>query len=90
MTIQDICTPGYSKKVRTVPAGLKRQVYARYGICTSAANELVHGGRRYHLDCRNLPATHYPGSQLPGQLESSDLPNLAGSGGPMRLLRRIL
>lgn len=32
VTIQDICTPGYSKKVRAVTAKLKRQAYAQYGI----------------------------------------------------------
>jgi hypothetical protein len=32
VTIQDICTPGYSKKVRAVTAKLKRQAYAEYGI----------------------------------------------------------
>lgn len=32
VTIQDICTPGYSKKVRAVTAKLKRHAYAEYGI----------------------------------------------------------
>ena len=32
VTLQDICTPGYSKKVRAVTAKLKRQAYAEYGI----------------------------------------------------------
>jgi hypothetical protein len=32
VTIQDIRTPGYSKKVRTVTARLKRQAYAECGI----------------------------------------------------------
>ena len=32
VTPQDICVPGYSRKVRNVPAGVKRQVYAEYGI----------------------------------------------------------
>jgi hypothetical protein len=32
VTIQDICTPGYSKKVRAVPGKFKRQAYAQYGI----------------------------------------------------------
>lgn len=30
--VQDICTPGYSKKVRNVPAPVKRDVYASYAI----------------------------------------------------------
>ena len=32
VTVQDIFTPGYSKKVRAVTAKLKRQAYAQYGI----------------------------------------------------------
>ena len=32
VTTQDVCVPGYAKKVRAVPAWLKRQAYADYGI----------------------------------------------------------
>ena len=32
VTRDDICVPGYTKKVRNVPADVKRQVYAEYGI----------------------------------------------------------
>src|SRR6516165_5369531 len=32
VTAQDVCVPGYAKKVREVPAWLKRQAYAEYGI----------------------------------------------------------
>jgi hypothetical protein len=32
VTAQDVCIPGYPKKVRAVPAWLKRQAYAEYGI----------------------------------------------------------
>ena len=32
VTAQDVCVPGYVKKVRAVPAWLKRQAYAEYGI----------------------------------------------------------
>jgi hypothetical protein len=32
VTAQDVCVPGYAKKVRAVPAWLKRQVYAEYKI----------------------------------------------------------
>src|SRR6201987_5964246 len=32
VTAQDMCVPGYAKKVRAVPAWLKRQAYAEYGI----------------------------------------------------------
>ncbi|HXR78393.1 MAG TPA: HNH endonuclease [Bryobacteraceae bacterium] len=28
----DVCTPGYTKKVRSVPASLKRRVFAEYGV----------------------------------------------------------
>jgi hypothetical protein len=37
VTIQDICVPGYSKKVRAVPQSLRKQAYAQYGI--TSANE---------------------------------------------------
>lgn len=30
VTKEDVCTPGYSKKVRDVPSSVKRQVYAEY------------------------------------------------------------
>ena len=32
VTAADICVPGYSRKVRSVPAAVKRQAYANYGI----------------------------------------------------------
>ena len=32
VSAQDVCVPGYAKKVRAVPAWLKRQAYAEYGI----------------------------------------------------------
>ena len=32
VTAQDICTHGYARKVRDVPAEMKRQVYREYGI----------------------------------------------------------
>jgi hypothetical protein len=30
VTNEDVCTPGYTKKVRNVPASIKRQVYTHY------------------------------------------------------------
>lgn len=36
---QDFCVAGYSKKVRNVPAAVKRQVYAQYGITHHANGE---------------------------------------------------
>ena len=35
----DICVSGYTKKVRNVPADLKRQVYAEYGIASHQPGE---------------------------------------------------
>jgi hypothetical protein len=32
VSAEDVCVPGYAKKVRAVPAWLKRQAYAEYGI----------------------------------------------------------
>lgn len=32
VTVEDICTSGYSRKVRDVPAEVKRAVYRQYGI----------------------------------------------------------
>jgi hypothetical protein len=37
VTLRDICTPGYSKKVRAVPRSLRKQAYAQYAI--TSANE---------------------------------------------------
>jgi hypothetical protein len=39
VTTDDICTPGYTKKVRNVPAAVKRQVYAEYGITSHKPGE---------------------------------------------------
>ena len=39
VTKDDVCTPGYSKKVRNVTAEEKRQVYAEYGIVSHAPGE---------------------------------------------------
>jgi hypothetical protein len=33
---RDICVPGYTKKVRNVPAAVRMQVYAEYGIANHA------------------------------------------------------
>jgi len=43
VTLDDICTPGYSKKVRDVPEPVKRDVYESYGI-------LSHQPREYEVD----------------------------------------
>jgi hypothetical protein len=39
VTMQDLCTPGYTKLVRDVPAAVKRQVYAEYGITSHKRGE---------------------------------------------------
>src|SRR5262249_31188627 len=39
VTKNDICVPGYSKKVRDVPESVKRQVYASYGIMSHRPHE---------------------------------------------------
>jgi hypothetical protein len=43
ITREDICTPGYSSKVRNVPAAVKKQAYAEYGITS-------HKPREYEVD----------------------------------------
>src|ERR1700737_4765641 len=43
VTAQDVCTPGYARKVRNVPADMKRQVYREYGITS-------HGPGDYEVD----------------------------------------
>ena len=32
VTVQDLCVSGYTKKVRNVPAEMKREVYEEYGV----------------------------------------------------------
>ena len=39
VTKEDICTPGYSKKVRDVPMEVRRQVYAEYRIASHEPGE---------------------------------------------------
>ncbi len=39
VTRDDICVPGYTKKVRNVPVDVKRQVYAEYGIASHKPGE---------------------------------------------------
>ncbi|MBV9850738.1 MAG: hypothetical protein JO250_13780 [Armatimonadetes bacterium] len=39
VTVQDICVPGYTQKVRNVPQEVKRQVYAEYGITSHRPGE---------------------------------------------------
>ena len=39
VTAQDVCVPGYSKRVRNVPSSVKRQAYAEYGIASHEPGE---------------------------------------------------
>jgi hypothetical protein len=39
VTAEDICAPRYARKVRDVPAEVKRQVYASYGIASHVPGE---------------------------------------------------
>ena len=41
--MQDLCVPGYTKKVRNVPAEMKREVYEEYGVT-------LHGSGDYEVD----------------------------------------
>jgi hypothetical protein len=41
VTAADICVPGYSKRVRNVPAEIKREAYASYGILSHEPGEYV-------------------------------------------------
>src|ERR1700737_2251511 len=43
VTAQDVCTPGYARKVRNVPVEMKRAVYREYGITS-------HGPGDYEID----------------------------------------
>jgi hypothetical protein len=43
VTPQDLCVPGYTKKVRNVPAEMKREVYEEYGVTS-------HGSGDYEVD----------------------------------------
>src|ERR1700731_5318154 len=43
VTAPDICTHGYARKVRDVPAKMKREVYREYGI-------ISHGPGDYEID----------------------------------------
>jgi hypothetical protein len=43
VTAQDLCVPGYAKKVRNVPEEVRREVYREYGITS-------HGRGDYEVD----------------------------------------
>jgi hypothetical protein len=39
VTVQDLCVPGYTKKVRNVPAEMKREVYREYGVTSHSPGD---------------------------------------------------
>jgi hypothetical protein len=43
VTVRDLCVLGYTKKVRNVPAEMKREVYEEYGVTS-------HGTGDYEVD----------------------------------------
>jgi hypothetical protein len=59
VTREDICTPGYSSKVRDVPAAVKKQAYEEYGITS-------HEPREYEVD--HLISLELGGSNSPKNL----------------------
>jgi hypothetical protein len=60
VTAQDVCTPGYAKKVRNVPEEMKREVYREYGITSHGPRRLrgrspdFTGTRRGQFDQKSL------------------------------------
>ena len=72
VTIQDICTPGYSKKVRAVTAKLKRQAHAEYGITSWEPGDyevdhlipLSLGGSNSIRNLCRSPTEHRPGTRM--------------------------
>jgi len=39
VTVQDLCVPGSTKKVRNVPAEMKREVYREYGVTSQSPGD---------------------------------------------------
>jgi hypothetical protein len=39
VTVQDLCVPGYTKKVRNVPTEMKREVYEEYGVTSHRSGD---------------------------------------------------
>jgi hypothetical protein len=76
VTAQDICTPGYSRRVRNVTASLKQLVYESYGIRRHApyAYEVDHlvslelGGSNSQ---RNLWPEKQPGARSKDKIENA-------------------
>jgi hypothetical protein len=83
VTAQDICVPGHAKKVRAVPAWLKRKAYAEYGITEYKTGEYEVD----HLIPLSLGGSNYPQPLAPiDQNVALELlcERRAGSRGPCR------
>jgi hypothetical protein len=68
-----VCVPGYSKKVRGVPAWLKRQAYAEYGIMQYKTGdyEVDHTGNEVWVKTRSGKYWK-PGSRFYGKTKQGE------------------
>jgi hypothetical protein len=72
VTAQDVCVPGYAKKVRAVPAWLKKQAYTEYGITEYKPGDyevdhlipLSLADRIQFVTCGPNPPKHRPGTSM--------------------------
>ncbi len=67
VTREDICVPGYTKKVRNVPEAVKRQVYASYGITSHKAGDFEVD----HLISLELGGSNSPKNLWPSRIKRS-------------------
>ena len=56
VTAQDICIHGYARKVRDVPAEMKRELYREYGITSHGPGE---GLPRLRCFCKPRPKQRF-------------------------------
>ena|SRR6516164_7291952 len=75
VTAQDVCVPGYAKKVRAVPGWLKRQAYAEYGITQYKT------GPSTNSACVPWPTDSEPTGLSPGLIGTCKTPMRDGSPG---------
>jgi hypothetical protein len=74
--VQDLCVPGYTKKVRNVPAEMKREVYEEYGVTSHGPGDyevdhlipLELGGSNWPESHRTLPWNAQVKDRLEGKL----------------------
>jgi hypothetical protein len=89
VTLQDICTPGYSKKVRAVTKALRDQAYKSYGITSYQPGEyqldhlipLSIGGSNSIGIYGRSQTTHHRGTRARKMRSNSDC---ASSSAPVR------